>query len=147
MATTESSAEILVVGAGPTGLVMAAELARRGVSCRVVDQASGPSVRSKAIGIQARTLEAFENMGIVQEFTEAGHPIRRMRIFSEKQEIGQLSFAGLESAYPYILMLPQSETERILNAHLERQGLQVEREVTFTGFTRQTEGAQATLKH
>jgi 2-polyprenyl-6-methoxyphenol hydroxylase-like FAD-dependent oxidoreductase len=64
--------EVLVVGAGPTGLTLASELARRGVSFRIVDKAPEPSPLSKAIGVQARTLEIFDDMGIAEETIAAG---------------------------------------------------------------------------
>src|SRR5438309_2337221 len=72
--------EVLVVGAGPTGLVAASELARRGVSCRLIDTAPAPSAQSKALGIQARTLEMFALMGIADRFVAEGWKAHGVRI-------------------------------------------------------------------
>jgi 2-polyprenyl-6-methoxyphenol hydroxylase-like FAD-dependent oxidoreductase len=73
---------VLVVGAGPTGLMMAAELARHGVRARLVDAAPEPSTRSKAIGVQARTLEIFEHLGIAGEALASGRPIHGVNLTS-----------------------------------------------------------------
>jgi 2-polyprenyl-6-methoxyphenol hydroxylase-like FAD-dependent oxidoreductase len=139
--------QVLVTGAGPTGLVMASELARRGIACRIIDIARGPTDKSKAIGIQARTLEVFENMGLAKEIISQGHPAQGVNIYENGERIVHLSFQELDSPFPYILLCPQSETERILLAHLESLGVSVEREVKLTGFTQDAEGVTAALSH
>src|SRR5882762_3120677 len=76
---------ILIVGAGPTGLVMAHELARYGVSCRLIEKTSQRSLTSRAIGIHARTLEVFELMGVVDDFLAAGHRIGAASAYSDRR--------------------------------------------------------------
>ena len=136
---------VLIVGAGPTGLVMAAELARRGVGCRVIDKAPHRSQWSKALGIQARTLEVFQNMGIADAFTSLGNPAHAANLHSGGRRIVRLPFDGLDSPYPYLLILPQSETERLLEAHLSRQGVPVERQTELTALVQDEAGVTATL--
>src|SRR4051812_33306835 len=75
--------EILVVGAGPVGLTMACELARHGVRCRIVDSSPGPTDQSRALGIQARTLEVFEDVGIVDEILARARKIHGVGAFSD----------------------------------------------------------------
>jgi len=77
-----SSVDILVVGGGPVGLTMACELFRHGVKCRIIEKKSEPSNFSKAAGIQARTLEVLQDMGIVEHFLEKGRQVTEDRINS-----------------------------------------------------------------
>ncbi len=147
MASMNARPQVLVVGAGPTGLTMAAELLRRGIACRLIDKAPSPSPWSRAIGIQARTLELFENMGIVEPFTTLGHKSHGVRMHAQGREILHIAFDELDSPYAYLLFLPQSETERLLTAHLESLGGQIERAVELTALTLQSEGVEATLRH
>jgi len=146
-ASTLDSDPILIVGGGPSGLVMAAELARRGVPCRIVDIARGATDKSKAIGIQARTLEVFENMGIAHEFTARGKKVAAVNFSHDDRRLAHVTLNEMDSPFPYVLMLPQSETERILIAHLESLGKRVEREVKLTGFTQTGNGVTAMLSH
>src|SRR5579862_7234869 len=125
--------DVLVVGAGPTGLALAAELARHGASFRIIDAAAAPTQQSRAIGIQARTLELLQIMGLADAFTRDGLAVHAVNLYSGAKSIMRLAFDGLESAFPYVLTLAQSETERILGEHLERLGGRIERGVKLTG--------------
>ena len=146
-ASALDSEPILIVGGGPSGLVMATEFARRGVPCRVVDIARGATDKSKAVGIQARTLEVFENMGIADEFTARGVKVMAANFFHDDRRLAHITLSELDSPFPYVLMLPQNETERILQSHLESLGVEVEREVRMTGFTQDSDGVTAALLH
>lgn len=127
--------DALVVGAGPVGLSMAAALLAQGLRVRIIDSAADRAQESRAIGIQARTLEVFEISGIVDEFLDRGHRLHGVTIYGEAgSEIGHLDFAYIPSRYPFLLTLPRSETERILGDHLGRNGLHIERQTTLTDF-------------
>ncbi|HEU5198041.1 MAG TPA: FAD-dependent monooxygenase [Ktedonobacterales bacterium] len=139
--------EALVIGAGPTGLFMAAELIRRGVACRVIDKAPAPSSTSKALALQSRTLEMFDQVGIIEEILEPGLKAGAVNIHADGQRIIQMSMNELHGPYPFILCLPQNQTERILNQHLERLGGQVERQRELIGFTQDDAAVTATLRH
>jgi len=145
-ARISAQSDVLVVGAGPTGLVLAAELARHGASFRIIDAAPAPSEKSRAIGIQARTLELMQSMGLADTFVGRGLHIHAVNLYSGAKPIVRLAFEGLESAFPYILTLAQSETERILTDHLERLGGHVERGVKLTAFQQDDTGITATLE-
>ncbi|MDB5107132.1 MAG: monooxygenase FAD-binding protein, partial [Candidatus Binatus sp.] len=136
----------IVAGAGPTGLMMAAELARHGVECRIVDRMSAPSDKSRALGVQARTLELFDSIGIADQAVAAGHKVHGASAYANGKRILHLSFRQIDSRFPFILILPQSETEQLLNRHLTTLGIQVEREVEVVGFTQDSDGVTVTLK-
>lgn len=140
------TADVLIVGAGPTGLVMACELVRRGLACRIIDKSSLPSDKSKALAIQARTLEIFENMGVVRQFIEAGLQVHAANVYAEGKRILRISMGKLDSPYPFILTIPQSETERILTEHLAELGVKVERNAEFTGLEQGEETITARIK-
>jgi len=126
---------VLVVGAGPTGLVLAHELQRHGVRVRLVEKLSHRSERSKALGIHARTIETFQLMGVADEFLAVGLRTDGMAMYSRGRRIARLPFSGIASAHPFVLIVPQNETERILETALLRRGLAVERAVELVGFT------------
>ncbi len=136
---------VLIVGAGPTGLVMAIELLRRGVSCRVVDKNSGPADHSRAIAVQARTMELFEAMGVVKDVRAAGVANSAFVVATGGKERATVVLDGIVSPYPYIFLLPQDRTERILLARLAALGGHVERETRLNAFAQDTDGVTATL--
>src|SRR6266536_1562221 len=110
-AVMTSRPDVLIVGAGPTGLTAAAELARRDVAVRIVDRSPQPSTETKALGVQARTLELLDRLGIADQAIARGLPVRRFTIFSERHRIATFDLSTLPTRYPYILMLPQYQTE------------------------------------
>ena len=127
--------DAMVVGAGPAGLSMGAALASQGLRIRVIDSGTGPVKESRALGIQARTLEIFEMQGIADEFIRLGHRLHGIKFYGEKgTPKGHLTFDLLPSRYPFVLALPQSETERILAGHLESLGVTIERETSLRSF-------------
>ena len=138
--------EVLVVGAGPVGLTAAAELRRRGVSVRCVDAAAHHNVSTKALGLQARTLELFERLGVVEAAVARGLPVRKFNIMSEEHQIAGFDLGGLDTPYPYLLMLPQNTTEEILRDRLEELGGRVERSVELVGFSQDVDGVDAVLR-
>ncbi|MBW6399702.1 FAD-dependent monooxygenase [Roseomonas sp. HJA6] len=136
--------DVLVVGAGPVGLTMASELARHGVRCRIIDQAAGPSPFCRAIGVTPRTLEVWEDMGVVRDMIDAGLWLNGMRSiitghppYDVLRDLSDLPYATLG--------LPQYETERLLARHLEGQGIAVEREVALEALEQDAEGVTVRL--
>ena len=140
-------AGVLIVGAGPVGLSLACELLRHGVDCRIIDQSAGPTDQSRAFGIQARTLEVFEAIGVVGEILDRGLPLHGIGVYSDGHRVAhvRLDFEGLDTHYPVILSLPQGETERVLVDGLARLGGSVERRTTLRSFVRDESGVTATL--
>jgi 2-polyprenyl-6-methoxyphenol hydroxylase-like FAD-dependent oxidoreductase/heme-degrading monooxygenase HmoA len=140
--------EVLVVGAGPAGLTHAIELARRGIAVRVVDKRPEASTQAdKAIGIHCRTMEIWEDQGVVTEAMDAGIWLYGQTVFVNGEQTHQVDWAGLEEL-PYAhLGLPQYDTERILTGRLAAAGVVVERGVELDGFTQDDEGVSARLRH
>jgi 3-(3-hydroxy-phenyl)propionate hydroxylase len=139
--------DVLVVGAGPVGLAAALFLSRHGLRVRVIDRSDGPAPESRAIGIQARTMEILEMAGAVDEFLALGHRLHGVTLHGEHgRRIGRVAFEALRTRYPYILSLPQGDTERILAARLEGHGVRVERRTTLRSFADDGSGVTATLR-
>ena len=138
--------KVLVAGAGPVGLTLANELTRQGVSVRILDKAAARTDKSKALVLWSRTLELFDDAGYVAEFLPAGFAAHGAQISTGQEIIAKITLDSIDSRYPYALMIPQSETERVLEEHLAKQGVTVERTVEMAGFTESGAGVQATLR-
>ncbi|KWA19695.1 FAD-dependent monooxygenase [Burkholderia territorii] len=123
---------VLIVGAGPTGLAAAMALARARVPVRIIDRLATPAPYSRAIGIQARTLELLEQHRAVEPFLALGHRAHAAALHADGRVIARLDFDPLQTRYPYLLFLDQSITERLLAEHLAGFGVTVERGVTLT---------------
>ncbi|TAJ90494.1 FAD-dependent monooxygenase [Reyranella sp.] len=137
--------DVLVVGAGPVGLTMAAELARHGVRCRIVDRLEKPSPYCRAIGVTPRTLEVWDDMGIAREMIDAGLWIEGLRSIihghppnDAHQDLSDLPYSQLG--------LPQYETERLLARHLGRFGITVERGTGLHSLQQDEKGISARLE-
>ena len=130
----KSETEVLVVGAGPVGLMAAGELARRGVEVRIVEKATERSQLSKALVVQPRTLETMDLIGLADEFVRRGYPAPGLNVGlgSGKKPVS-VEMRGLDTRFPYLLVLPQAQTEEILEARLNEHGVAIERGVEFVG--------------
>ncbi|HVE06790.1 MAG TPA: FAD-dependent monooxygenase [Paraburkholderia sp.] len=137
---------VLIVGAGPTGLAAALSLARARIPVRLIDKAARPDPHSRAIGIQARTLELLEQHRLIEPFLELGHRARAANLYSNGQRLARLDFDPLQTRYPYLLFIDQSVTERLLTEHLAKLGVEIERGVTLTMFSQGSAGINATLE-
>jgi 2-polyprenyl-6-methoxyphenol hydroxylase-like FAD-dependent oxidoreductase len=118
--------QVLVVGAGPTGMVLAAELLARGVSTRLIDKNDGAVLESRANGVHARTLEVLDMMGIADELVERGHKVDRFRWYSNGRSLGALNMSLNPSRFGFLLCIPQHDTERLLRSHVAQLGGSVE---------------------
>ncbi|MDE1148078.1 MAG: FAD-dependent monooxygenase [Azospirillaceae bacterium] len=142
--------EVLVIGAGPTGLALAAMLGRLGVHVRIVDKADGRSTKSKALGVHAGTLEA---LGDVFGTTLPGHmlalgqPVRRAFFHLGGGRPLSLDLTAIPNPYSFILILPQSETERLLEETAAAAGVGVERNVEALDLQQDESGVQCRLRH
>ena len=148
--TPQSSIEVLICGAGAAGLTLAIDLARRGVSLRLIDKLPAPFAGSRGKGIQPRTLEVFEDLGVVDRMAALGGPYPTQRLHQvdgthlDTQEIA-VAPPTLEEPYRTPLMLPQFRTEAALRERLAELGGAVEYGVELTGFDQDAEGVTATV--
>jgi 2-polyprenyl-6-methoxyphenol hydroxylase-like FAD-dependent oxidoreductase len=138
--------QVLVVGAGPTGLVLAADLLARGISVRIIDKGDGMALQSRAIGIHARTLEALDMMGLAERFLEHGHVVRHLNFYSEGRRLAGLEFARCGSRFGFLLDLPQDQTERLLRARIAELGGVVENGVELVSLTAGSHGVTAVVR-
>jgi 2-polyprenyl-6-methoxyphenol hydroxylase-like FAD-dependent oxidoreductase len=141
----EAMTEVLIIGAGPTGLLLAAELARAGVGARVVDKAPRPVGESRAFGVVARTLEIFNDLGIVEEAIQRGRRLDSMNLYDGGRSLARFDMGRLNSPFPFILGLPQYETEALLRQLAEDLGVRVERPLALTELEQDPDGVTATL--
>jgi 2-polyprenyl-6-methoxyphenol hydroxylase-like FAD-dependent oxidoreductase len=137
---------VLVVGAGPVGLVAACELARQGARVRLIDLLDEPNRESRAVVVHPRSQEALAAMGVLAEFEAVACPQTVLEIFAgqsakERVRIG----TDVASRYQRILNLPQSQTERLLTRHAASLGITVERGVRLTALDQTGDGVDATL--
>ncbi len=137
--------QVMIIGAGPVGLTLAAELARFGVRVRIVDKAPARTDKSKALVLWSRTLELMARGIGTERFLAAGFNVGAVNLVSGKRRIGRLELGAVETPFPYAMMLPQSETERLLEERLAELGVVVERNVEVVSVN--ADAAQAILKH
>src|SRR5437763_12496218 len=120
--------DVLVVGAGPTGLTLACELLRRGIQCCLIDRLNEPLETSRAFDIHSRTLEVFEAMGIIEKALEVGTRAKEARVYDREKLLMTMYPKSVgDVPYPYILTVPQSRTEHLLFERLHELGGTVER--------------------
>jgi 2-polyprenyl-6-methoxyphenol hydroxylase-like FAD-dependent oxidoreductase len=137
--------DILVVGAGPTGLTLASELYRHGVSCRIVDKQAEGSPDSRATDMQTRTLEVLQDMGLIDEALSIGHRHTGVSIFGDGRWLARMSIEDVDSPFPFALGITQDKTEAMLARHLVRLGGRIERRVEVARVEPHDDGATATL--
>ncbi|MFO1205953.1 MAG: FAD-dependent monooxygenase [Burkholderiales bacterium] len=136
----------LVVGAGPVGLTMALELARYKVPVRLIDRMTERSDTSRAVAIWSRTLELLDRAGISEELIAMGNKVTAARIMAGRSLVAHFDLMEVDTPYPFVLMLPQCDTEAVLERRLQRFGTRAELGVELTSFTQDATGVTATLR-
>jgi 2-polyprenyl-6-methoxyphenol hydroxylase-like FAD-dependent oxidoreductase len=137
--------DVLVVGAGPTGLALAASLVARGIATTVVDRAPEGANTSRAAVVNARTLEVLEHLDVARRLVKEGVQAPLFTIRDRGRTLIPIDFSDLETEYPYSLMVPQSTTERLLLERLVELGGAVLRPKTVTAIAQDADGVTATL--
>lgn len=132
--------QVTIIGAGPVGLTMAAELTRYGVTVRILEKAPARTDKSKALVVWSRTLELLNRTGCANAFVQVGLKAHSANIVAGGNLIGHVSLDGIATPYPYALMIPQSETERLLEMHLASLGTKVERQAEVINFEETADG-------
>jgi 6-methylpretetramide 4-monooxygenase / 4-hydroxy-6-methylpretetramide 12a-monooxygenase len=140
--------DVLIIGAGPSGLFAAAELVRHGVDVRLIEQETRSHHEARATAIQPGTLEILDSVGLLPPFLEAAEHVRRVRVYGpDMSELSGLDFEGIDCRCEFQCSLPQYETQRILETHLSSLGGVVERGVTATKVDTDADGVLVELVH
>lgn len=139
------SVPVLICGAGPTGMTLALELARFGVPFRIVERATHGAEFSQALAVQARTLELLEADRLTDRLLACARIVEHVRMNAGGRELFEVDFAGLPTAYPFLAIVPQRETERIMREELETLGVTIERGVTLTALAHDGDGIDVEL--
>jgi 2-polyprenyl-6-methoxyphenol hydroxylase-like FAD-dependent oxidoreductase len=141
--------DALVVGAGPTGLTLAAQLHAMGATVRIVDRQPDRVHESRALAVQPRTLEVLDQLGVTQELVARGSDAVRLQLHAGGRVVPVRLFGlGLDdTAYPFLLFVSQAETEQVLNRHLAANHVPVERGVELATFSTDAESVGCTLRH
>ena len=137
--------EVLIVGAGPVGLVLAVELARRSIPLRIIDRLVEPTTQSRAIVVHARSLEMFARLGIVDAIIAAGVRSTGMQVHADGGVIADVPLGTVDSPYPYSITIAQTETERILAGRLSELGVEIERGIELLTLEQHEQGVRSTV--
>ena len=141
-----SNPKVLIAGAGPVGLTLANEMARHGVPVRIVDKAPAATDKSKALVLWSRTLELFDDAGYAAPFMPSGFQVHGAQISNGKDVVARVTLDSIDSRFPYALMIPQCDTERVLEERLAAHGVKVERSTELLAFADKGNAVEATLK-
>jgi 2-polyprenyl-6-methoxyphenol hydroxylase-like FAD-dependent oxidoreductase len=141
--------EVLIVGAGPTGLVLALWLTRLGVGVRIIDRTAAAGTTSRALAVQARTLELYRQLDLADEVVRRGHRVPAVNLWARGERAARLKFETIGEGltpYPFMEVFPQDEHEKLLIERLTQFGVQVERRTELTGFSDDGTRVQARLR-
>jgi 2-polyprenyl-6-methoxyphenol hydroxylase-like FAD-dependent oxidoreductase len=146
--TMNTTDEVLVVGAGPVGLTTACQLARLGVPVRVVDTLGQPTTESRAVGVHARSLEMLAALGVLPQLESRGRRIDALEMLDGRTGAtrARIDVTGIPSRHPYVLDVPQPDTEAVLAERAAELGIVVERGVALTALTQDADGVDVTLR-
>jgi 2-polyprenyl-6-methoxyphenol hydroxylase-like FAD-dependent oxidoreductase len=141
--------DVVVVGAGPTGLALACQLVRWGVKFRIIDEQANRVEESRAFGVQARSMEIFDQLGLGEAFAARARRADAARFHVHGREVARLTFGGIgkDTRYPALYLLPQPDTEQLLIDDLTARGVTIERRVRLVDFRQDREGVTAELVH
>ena len=147
MLDTTVETDVLIVGAGPVGLFLAHECARRSLRWRLIETHPSQSIHSKALAIFPRTMEIFDMAGVVKPFLQVANRATSVAVFTQGKRLAAMNFAPDETRFPFIAMVPQNVTEELLAAELTRKGGVIEYNTTFLSAQQDADKVIATLTH
>src|SRR6266571_1781141 len=149
MTTSSSESDVLVVGAGPTGLVLALWLIRLGIRVRIVDKTAEQGTTSRALAVQARTLELYRQVGLADAVLARGRKMTTINLWKMGRHVAHVVFGEMGadlSPFPYALIYPQDEHERLLIDRLAGAGITVERQTELLAFEETAAGVRVRMR-
>jgi 2-polyprenyl-6-methoxyphenol hydroxylase-like FAD-dependent oxidoreductase len=144
-----TDSDVLIIGAGPTGLVLALWLTKLGVKVRIVDKTAEPGTTSRALAVHARTLELYRQLDLADFVVEHGHKVPAVNLWVKGEPAARLPFATVGqdlTAYPFLEIFPQDQHEQLLIERLEKLGVAVERRTELMRFTDEGDRVSARLR-
>jgi 2-polyprenyl-6-methoxyphenol hydroxylase-like FAD-dependent oxidoreductase len=144
-----TDSDVLIIGAGPTGLVLTLWLTKLGVKARIIDKAAEPGTTSRALAVQARTLELYRQLDLTDAVVKRGHKVPAVNLWVKGEPAARLPFERVGSdltPYPFLHIFPQDQHERLLIDRLEALGVSVERRTELISFTNDGERVIARLR-
>ena len=141
--------DVLIVGAGPTGLVLALWLTHQGIKPRIIDKTAEPGTTSRALAVQARTLELYQQLGLAERVVAQGHKVPAVNLWAHGEPAARLRFDAVGkdlTPYSFLEIFPQDEHERLLVEKLASLGVTVERQTELLGFTERGDHVEARLR-
>jgi 2-polyprenyl-6-methoxyphenol hydroxylase-like FAD-dependent oxidoreductase len=147
--SSADDSDVLIIGAGPTGLVLALWLVKLGVRVRIIDKTESPGTTSRALAVQARTLELYNQVGLADAVVERGRKAIAANLWVAGKKAARAVFGDMGadlSPFPFALIYPQDEHERLLIDHLSKAGVEVERRTELLGFEDSADLVRARLK-
>lgn len=146
---TTIKTDVIIIGAGPTGLSLACQLTRHGIDFVIIDKNEGVTPYSKALGVHARTLEIYEQMGLPAKAVEEGTVVGKVRMLESGSLVGEVDLSNIGeglSPYPYLLVLEQSENERLLYKYLQGYDREVLWQTELKSLTQDSTGVTAQVR-
>ncbi|MEP7064509.1 MAG: FAD-dependent monooxygenase [Gemmatimonadota bacterium] len=144
-----SNPQVLIAGAGPTGLVLALWLTKSGITVRIVDKAAEAGTTSRALAVQGRTLEFYRQLGLASAVVDAGVKVPAVNLWVGGARVARVPLTEIgkdESSFPFLLIYPQDEHEKMLIKRLGELGVQVERQTEIVGFEQDAGSVRAVLR-
>jgi 2-polyprenyl-6-methoxyphenol hydroxylase-like FAD-dependent oxidoreductase len=141
--------DVLIVGAGPTGLMLANQLARRGIRATIIDAHSGPAQQTRAMAVHARTLEIYQKLGLADRAIDLGRPGTGANLWSRGRRRARIPLADMGkglSRFPYVLMLGQDDNEHLLGDHLRRLGVDIRWNTELVALRQEPTHVTATIR-
>ena len=149
MTISTTKTDVIIIGAGPTGLSLACQLIRYGIDFIIIDKSEGVTSYSKALGVHARTLEIYEQLGIAEQALAQGTVAGKVRMLAGARVRGEVELSNIGqglSAYPYMLVLEQSKNERLLYDYVQSHGNDVLWHTELESFSQSEAKVTAQLK-
>ena len=143
---TRHDCQVLVVGVGPTGLVLAADLLARGISTRIIDKGDGVNLETRAVVIHARAMEVLDLMGLAERFVEVGQAVRWFSFYTDGRHRLSLDLARNGTRFPFMLDIAQHETEALLRARVAELRGVIEPGAELTGLSDEADGVTASVR-